>query len=278
MAYKTSDLSKILDVSSNTIRRYEERGYLSPSRQEDNHYRYFDNADMAKMVFISKYRKIGFSHEEIGQLFQSDIGGVIELCQNRLKSMDKMIAELSAIRHMLKDDIRLMERVDEYGEEIIVRDCVEFYYVTYQKEGKVQAKGARGEQLHRFMYQCPEIKYVYIFRKDNIKKGSLAYEEGIAVKKADAEKFGVETKAECVEEYPRHFSIMRIVRLPIDFMDESIISRREARRLLFEEHLSYIECNGYVLAGDAIGIKIGFIKVQDREEQYILLSMPVDKA
>ena len=40
MKYKTGDLSKILGVSANTIRRFTEKGYLNPDRNMDNRYRF----------------------------------------------------------------------------------------------------------------------------------------------------------------------------------------------------------------------------------------------
>ena len=38
MKYNTNDLSEILDVTTNTIRRFEEKGFLNPERNEQNGY------------------------------------------------------------------------------------------------------------------------------------------------------------------------------------------------------------------------------------------------
>ena len=39
MRYKISDLAKLLDVSTNTVRRYEDIGYISAVRDENSGYR-----------------------------------------------------------------------------------------------------------------------------------------------------------------------------------------------------------------------------------------------
>lgn len=39
MRYKISDLAKLLDVSTNTVRRYEDMGYISAVRDENSGYR-----------------------------------------------------------------------------------------------------------------------------------------------------------------------------------------------------------------------------------------------
>ena len=67
MNYKVSDLSKILDISSNTVRRYEGMGYLSPDRMDANGYRVYGAEDVTKMIIINHYRKICFSHAEIAE-------------------------------------------------------------------------------------------------------------------------------------------------------------------------------------------------------------------
>ncbi len=276
MRYKTGDLSKILNVASNTIRRYEEKGYLTPIREAKNGYRYFDNDDVAKMVFISKYRKIGFSHDEIGQILQLDLKDGRAMCEAKMAELDEQIATLTAVRHMLKDDVTLMKRVDEYGMDIMEKPCVAFYYVSYQKNGKLLSQGTRGEKLYEFMYQCPEIKYCYIFRKENILKRRLVYEEAISIKQMDAEKFGVKQDAECIEAYESRPSIMQMIKLPLDFTNEYEISREEACRILFDNLLEYMDEKGYKLAGDAIVVRIGLSKEKLRDWQYMLLSMPYE--
>lgn len=276
MKYKTGDLSKILNVASNTIRRYEEKGYLTPIREASNGYRYFDSDDVAKMVFISKYRKIGFSHDEIGQILQTDLKKGVELCESKMAELDEQIATLTAVRHMLKDDVLMMKRVEEYGSDIMERPCVPFYYVCYQKNGKLLSSGKRGEKLYDFMYQCPEIKYCYIFRKENILNRRLVYEEAIAIKQKDSVKFNIAVDDDSVENYDAKPSIMQMIKLPLDFTSEYEMPKEEVRKILFDNLLNYMEEKGYQCAGDAIVIRIALSKEKLRDWQYMLISIPYE--
>ena len=70
MEYTTNDLSKILDVSTNTIRRYEEKGFINSVRNEKNGYRQFDHVDVEKLMYTNKYRKAGFSQDNIAEMFR----------------------------------------------------------------------------------------------------------------------------------------------------------------------------------------------------------------
>ena len=62
MKYTTSELAKILGVSGNTIRRFDEKGYLSSKRSEENEYRQFDASDVEKLMYVMRYRREEMSH------------------------------------------------------------------------------------------------------------------------------------------------------------------------------------------------------------------------
>lgn len=46
MKYKISELAKLLGVSTNTVRRYEDMGYISAVRDEKSGYRYYNDDDI----------------------------------------------------------------------------------------------------------------------------------------------------------------------------------------------------------------------------------------
>ena len=46
MRYKISELAKLLGVSTNTVRRYEDMGYISAVRDEKSGYRYNNDDDI----------------------------------------------------------------------------------------------------------------------------------------------------------------------------------------------------------------------------------------
>ena len=58
--YKINELSSLFDVSTNTIRRYEDYGYINPSRGDENNYRHYSEEDIDKLVNVSKSRGFGF--------------------------------------------------------------------------------------------------------------------------------------------------------------------------------------------------------------------------
>ncbi len=274
MNYKVSDLSKILDISSNTVRRYEGMGYLSPDRMDANGYRVYGAGDVTKMIIINNYRKIGFSHAEIAKILKGSYHEKIELYEERLAAMDKELELLSGLRHMLKDDLALMKKIEAVTDGFYKRDCVPMNYVLYSENGELLKEDGRLDTIQEYFYNAAELRYIYIFKKEEIEQGILACNEGIAVKDVDMERFGLGLN-EFTVVYEKKNSIMKIAKLPLNFAE---CEQEEKERLfhdIFEDVLSYIEENQYSLAGDVIGVKISMSLEENNEEQYVLISVPL---
>lgn len=277
MKYKTSDLSKMLDVSANTIRRFAEKGYLSPQRNDGNQYRYFGDEDVEKITYISKYRKIGFGHDEIASMLNSDISHNCSVYEKKMQELDVEIARLQALRHMLKDDIMMMKGIEKYGTDFIEMDSVAVHYVSYKKGDEIREDSNTREALHQFIYDFPEIEYNYIIRKEDILNRKVRCEEAIAIRTKLANKRNLNLNNEAIEQYPACPSILRIIKLPIDFANGELAESEDIKKILYDDFFAYMQEKGYELAGDAFGAKIGFSKEDDREMQYIILGMPVKK-
>ncbi len=58
---------------------------------------------------------------------------------------------------------------------------------------------------------------------------------------------------------------------------EEKTGNEELQRFLFGGLQEYMKEHDYILAGDAVGIKIGFSREEHREWQYVLMHFPVEK-
>jgi len=276
MEYNTNDLSKILDVTTNTIRRFEEKGFLNPQRDDQNGYRVFDSGDLEKAVYIGRYRKVGFDHNEIASLFRENMGMGLRRYQMRMKEIDEKIAELMATRQMLSDDIILMQRGIACSSEIEEKRCQSLYYMLYHRNGHMNMEGKKGAEYREFVEQCPEIKYIYLFDKENVERERLVFSEGIAAKELFMGLYGVEIQP-YLKHYESRLSLMRFAKLPIDMEKEEQISKKELKQLIYGDFLEYVKQNKLQITGDMLGVKIGFSREEDCEWQYVLLNLPVEK-
>ncbi|WP_421663738.1 MerR family transcriptional regulator [Lysinibacillus telephonicus] len=104
------EVAKQFNVSTRTLRYYEEIGLLHPSRSISNQ-RTFSKKEIAKLKLILRGKKFGFSLEEIKEmvlLFDIDRTGIQQLertvnyGEQKMKEIDEKIAELTQMKNELQ--------------------------------------------------------------------------------------------------------------------------------------------------------------------------------
>ena len=75
--------------------------------------------------------------------------------------------------------------------------------------------------------------------------------------------------------YEKKNSIMKIVKLPLNFAECEAVEKERLFHEIFDDMLQFIKENKYTMAGDVIGIKISMSLEEDNEEQYVLVSVPI---
>ncbi len=106
MKYQINDLSKILGVSPETIRYYEKKGIITPSRDPVSNYRLYDAWDVFSLIDNTLYKKFGFTTKEYEELTFSDnlktvdsiFEGKIELLEKEIK-LKEMVLEWAKVWH-----------------------------------------------------------------------------------------------------------------------------------------------------------------------------------
>ncbi|QDS35322.1 MerR family transcriptional regulator [Brevibacillus brevis] len=105
-SWTISDLAQQLDVSTRTIRYYEELGLIFPSRTEKGS-RYYNRKDRVRLRLILRGKRFGFSLDQIHEmieLFDEDRTGraqllrTIEYGNQKLAEIDEKIMELRQLR------------------------------------------------------------------------------------------------------------------------------------------------------------------------------------
>ena len=105
------EVAKEFDVSTRTLRYYEEIGLLRPSRSVSNQ-RTFSKKELAKLKLIFRGKKYGFSLDEIKEmvlLFDLDRTGIqqlertVEYGEQKLDEIESKIEELVQMKIELQE-------------------------------------------------------------------------------------------------------------------------------------------------------------------------------
>ncbi|KHF41898.1 MerR family transcriptional regulator [Halalkalibacter okhensis] len=109
MTFSISDLAKEFDISTRTIRYYEEKGLIKPERTLTGQ-RIYHKKDRIRMQLILRGKRFGFSLDEIEEmitLFDLDRTGkkqlerTIAYGENKIRMLTEQIEEMTALRDEL---------------------------------------------------------------------------------------------------------------------------------------------------------------------------------
>ena len=102
--YTISELAKEFDVTTRTIRHYEDEGLLSPQREGRN--RLFSSRDRVRLKLALRGKRLGFSLAEIRELFD-----LYDLARDEKQQLQEFLTKLERRRTILeqqRQDIDVM--------------------------------------------------------------------------------------------------------------------------------------------------------------------------
>ena len=104
-----SELAGEFGLTAQGLRFYETRGLLKPKRAGGS--RVYDYRDHARLTLIQKFRRLGFSLDEIAEYLAHYRSGRPNARQYRdgLAKIERRLAELARMRAELDDTIRELE-------------------------------------------------------------------------------------------------------------------------------------------------------------------------
>ena len=102
--YTISDLAQEFEVTTRTIRYYEDQGLLSPARAGLN--RVFSNRDRVRLKLALRGKRLGFSLAEIRELFE-----LYDVSRDEQRQLERFLQRLEKRRTLLeqqREDIEVM--------------------------------------------------------------------------------------------------------------------------------------------------------------------------
>jgi DNA-binding transcriptional MerR regulator len=98
--YTISDLAREFDITTRAIRFYESEGLLNPDRDGRN--RLYSQRDHTRLKLILRGKRLGFSLEEIREMFDLYDSATGELAQLR-HVIDKIQARKNVLQQQMED-------------------------------------------------------------------------------------------------------------------------------------------------------------------------------
>lgn len=121
--FSISELADELDISTRTIRFYEEKELISPGRTKGNH-RIYTKRDRARLKLILRGKRLGYSLDEIAEMIgmadfnmdeEQQLIKTLQYGKNKLKEINSRMEELQILRQEL---LAVQEKITKRLEEI----------------------------------------------------------------------------------------------------------------------------------------------------------------
>ncbi len=110
--YSISELAQEFDVTTRSLRFYEEKGLLSPSRHKQT--RSYDHADRTRLKLILRGKRLGFSLDESAEIInmydpKAGNKNQMQVLLNKVKEKCEQLLEQQQDLEMMLLDLRKVE-------------------------------------------------------------------------------------------------------------------------------------------------------------------------
>ncbi len=112
MRYKIGDVSRILGISTDLLRYYEKKGVVTPQKDKNNDYRYYDTWDINFLIDCLWYKNFGFGIPQAAYLvtecYHGDLVSLLEEKQSEIEAnLHRQQLLLERMKKHLDDVLRV---------------------------------------------------------------------------------------------------------------------------------------------------------------------------
>ncbi|MCR4955208.1 MAG: MerR family transcriptional regulator [Lachnospiraceae bacterium] len=161
--FSINHMGRLCNVSRSTLMRFENEGLITPA-YKDSHsgYRYYDHKNIAQVLYIIKFQKLGFSKKEIKELFRSP-----DIAKTQLQKMKEHYMEL------LTETTNLLSTPKDVTVQIKKAGSCHAYHtvkeINYSKEGLHQFATYALNQFTKLKIDANEYEYMQIYPTEPLK-------------------------------------------------------------------------------------------------------------
>ena len=274
MSYKTKlkigEFSQLMQVTVKTLRHYEQKGLLLPDEVDEwTGYRYYSIDQMQKLQDIRDLQRLGFSLEEIKDLYEEDSHTPsIQQLTEKIKETEIQLKQLIARRNQLldwRDSRKEMKTMEKFSiqslPEIIVASHREVI-PNYEALGPLCYEKI-GPEMQRLGCKCPPPGYCF----------TIEHNKEYTPTNVDIE------YCEQVEEMGTDSAIIQFKRLPAvpKALCMKHVGPYEHFYDSFIEAFRYMEEQGYKIAGQPRTSYIDGAWNQDDPEKWLsVIQIPIE--
>ncbi|MDR0812895.1 MAG: MerR family transcriptional regulator [Oscillospiraceae bacterium] len=267
--YKIGDVARILGISADLIRYYEEKGVVAPEKDPSNKYRYYDTWDINYLIDCLWYKNYGFSIENVAQMVSTYTYPTL---------LDALENKTGEIRDEIRRKELLLQRIEKFRERLsTTRSLVgdfeivtnkPFYYYINRHNSEYDDNISLREISRRWLKYMPFTRRYFEISRDALAGGEDEYVWGFSVSPQYVSEFNIDIVPP-VAQMPESLCVHSAFK-------SAGLDRFSAKKLNFL--LQYAEENGYTPTRNAFGNLACSVLEDGVQTGYFEAWLPVKKA
>ncbi|MBR1561028.1 MAG: MerR family transcriptional regulator [Clostridia bacterium] len=206
MLIKIGTLARHFGISPQTIRYYEEKGFLRPRRSGGGGDRRYHVRTLKLLSSVRSYHNMGFGTKEIQALFgETELDGIDGHLRAQTERVEREMARLRFRKEALDRQRENVGRVRRMLNVCELSALPPMYLLIDRRDGQIIEDEAIWRPLEKWIDALPFVEGAVRVAADSVRTGDLwnGRESGYCVWAGDAERFGlpVDAPVERVE-YP----------------------------------------------------------------------------
>ena len=268
MRYKIGDVAGILGISPDLIRYYEEKGVVSPSKDPNNNYRYYDTWDINYLIDCLWYKNFGFGIEQIGNMVaECSYDALLQRLEDKSGDIMAAIRRQELLLQRIRMFCERLTNTKSYLEKCELQRNAEFVRYINRCNFTYDNSPAIRELNRKWLKYMPFSRRYFEMPMDALAEVRGDYEWGFSLSMQYVEEFGVEVKPP-VERIPSRLCVHSAFR---------IVGKNQFSPRHIDYMFKYAESNGLKVAGDAFG-NLTCSVIEDGEPVgYFEVWLPVDQ-
>jgi len=109
MTYTVNEFAKLAQVTTRTLRYYDQIGLLSPAKIGDNGYRYYDHGNLLRLQQILFYRELDVPLKEIHIIINQPGFDLVAALQNHRQALERRAKRLNTLMDTIDQTIATMK-------------------------------------------------------------------------------------------------------------------------------------------------------------------------
>lgn len=172
--YKIGEVGHMFGLPNDTLRYYESRGIITPHRDEESGYRYYDAWDMNYLLDSIWYRSYDFSLNDVEQMVhKDDLDMFKERCRQREMELMKTISEYQRKLNHLALYRRKLGRISLELGQFSFEDSPAMVWQRQRTKGVLE-KGEGADIIRRWTELMPYIDHTFVMPEVKPTKGEFS--------------------------------------------------------------------------------------------------------